>query len=251
MHPNAGDAAASDLGRQRRREPAVLLGFDPGGAKGDHFGWAVLRSALLPPLEVLASGNCSNARDAVHAALAFDRATSPIAAAAIDAPLSWVGHGGRQADETVRRAVAAAGCPSAAGTVQHLNSLRGACLVGGMMAALELRHQMPRLLLSESHPKALLWLLLPTRGTQPPGQGLLGAMRNWLTPFPPAAVSEHKRDAAIAGLSAWAMVNHPPGWVDLYSNEEGLYSPVASNLGYWMPKYDTGLQQTLTPRRRR
>ena len=33
------------------------------------------------------------------------------------------------------------------------------------------------------------------------------------------------------------MVHHPAGWVDLYGDEEGLFSPVASNLGYWMPQH--------------
>ena len=190
MHRKADDTASGRLGKRPGCQPEVLLGFDPGGAEGEHFGWAVLRCSPQPPLEVLASGNRSNARDAVHAAFAFvNRGASRIAAAAIDAPLSWVAHEGRQADQTVRLAVAAAGCPAAAGTVQHVNSLRGACLVGGMMAALELRQLLPNLLISESHPKALLWLLPLTNGTQAPGQGQLGAMPNWLAPVPALVVS--------------------------------------------------------------
>lgn len=246
MSRKAEDTETDWHGQEAGSESAVILGFDPGGAKGDHFGWAVLLCASLPPLEVLASGNRANAREAVHAALRqVNGPRSRIAAAAIDAPLSWVAHDGRQVDKIVRLSVVAAGCSTAAGTVQHVNSLQGACLVGGMMAALELRRQMPNLLISEAHPKALLWLLGPAnRAPLLPGQGKLGHMRDWLTFASASAISEHERDAAIGGLSAWAMVYHPHGWADLYCDEDDLYSPVASNLGYWMPKYDLALRST-------
>lgn len=220
--------------------PAVLLGFDPGGAEGNHFGWAVLRCKSIPPLEVIDVGQCSNARDAVQAALSVaDRQSSRIAAAAIDAPLAWVPHEGRQVDQRVRRQVAEASCPEPAGTVQHVNSLRGACLVGGIMAAVELRRRIPTLLISESHPKALIYLLSLANGILLPGQCKLSGMSDWLAPVSTKAASDHARDAAIAGLSAWAMVHQPPGWQDHYREEVALYSPVDSNLGYWMPRIES------------
>ena len=45
------------------------------------------------------------------------------------------------------------------GTVQQLNSLRGAALVQGLVAAMLLSQRVHGLPITETHPKAVLWLL--------------------------------------------------------------------------------------------
>ena len=134
----------------------LLLGLDPGG-KGA-FGWALAEDAPAWPLRVVRTGTADSAREALDAALGAAGST-PILAAGIDAPLHWVAEGDRAVDARLRKRIAELGAPHPAGTVQHVNSLRGACLVQGMAAALLLRERFPALPISEAHPKALLWLL--------------------------------------------------------------------------------------------
>jgi hypothetical protein len=194
---------------------SILLGFDPGGVNA--FGWCVARdSAQLPP-SVLATGVVSNARAAVAAALAAVPHGEVVLAAGIDAPLLWARSGSRHSDRFVRQAIARAGAPHPAGTVQDMNSLRGACLAQGILAALELREAISLLPLTEAHPKAL----------------------RWLCPHAAAVVarSEHERDAVIGAFTAWALIHKPPDWCDLYAEEVPFYTPLAPPLSYFMPRH--------------
>ena len=138
-----------------------------------------------------------------------------MAAVGIDAPLYWSREGSRRSDLAVRDAIRKAGAPHAAGTVQDVNSLRGACLVQGMLAALKLREIYPDLLITEAHPKALLWLY-------PTSKHVMGR-------------SEHERDALLAALAAAAAVRSEAGWRDLLLEEPDAYSPISSPLHYFMP----------------
>jgi hypothetical protein len=61
----------------------------------------------------------------------------------------------------------ARGAKTPSGTVQQLNSPRGAVLVQGLVAAMLLRERVHGLPITETHPKALLWLL----GTASPARG--------------------------------------------------------------------------------
>ena len=136
-------------------------------------------------------------------------------AAGVDAPLFYSRSGARYADTLVRDAIRDAGAPHSAGTVQHPNSLRGACLVQGLLAATELLDRFPCNPISESHPKALVWL---DEGAES------------LT-----APSEHERDAVIATLSAWACVSQPDTWCDLRPLEPAPFRPLGGPVSYWMP----------------
>jgi hypothetical protein len=72
-------------------------------------------------------------------------------------------------------------------------------------------HELP---ISESHPKALLWLAKIASPTVHHGNVLLGAIP-LLTAPPGLQAMEHQRDAAISALSAWAMIRRPwPGVLD-------------------------------------
>jgi predicted nuclease with RNAse H fold len=71
----------------------------------------------------------------------------------IDSPMWWSSSagGGRRVDSWLRKTY---GIHS--GTVQSVNSLRGAVIVQGIMLAMRLRERLPELPITESHPKALL-----------------------------------------------------------------------------------------------
>jgi hypothetical protein len=141
---------------------AIFVGLDPGGS--GKFGWAIVGDGSSLPLPVLASGVAGEARSAVARAISAVPAGEVVVAAGIDAPLIWARQGSRACDTVVRDAIRLAGAPNAQGTVQSPNSLRGACVVQGVLAGLELRERFPKLPITESHPKALLWLLPEVRG---------------------------------------------------------------------------------------
>ena len=73
-----------------------------------------------------------------------------IAAAGIDSPLFWVASGDRQADKRVRKGMKLFNAPNVGGTVQRVNSLRGACVVQGIMAAHLLLKETPAIRLTYS-----------------------------------------------------------------------------------------------------
>jgi len=153
----------------------------------------------------------------------------------IDAPLFWVATGDRKVDKIVRSELRKRRAESPGGTVQAVNSLRGACLIQGILTAMLLREAHPRLLITESHPKAILWLLEIANRNYHPGGVLLLSMPSFLLP-PDRQTADHERDAAIATLSAWAMAHQSQDWQDLYPEENLPFSPVALPLGYWVPR---------------
>jgi hypothetical protein len=209
----------------------TLLGFDPGGAGS--YGWCVLKDQATLPLSVHCMDVANNAQQAVEAALKAAESThGRVAAAGIDAPLLWVPAGDRNVDQIVRTRICDLGAPS--GTVQHVNSLRGACLVQGVLAALLLRRSLPEIQISESHPKALLWLIGTATPENPPSGIPLSQLHSHFDSVPDNP-SDHERDAALGALSAWAMVHRPAGWRDLYAQEDQAISPIANNLAYWLP----------------
>jgi hypothetical protein len=163
----------------------------------------------------LACGLSNNAHQAIHFALASIPEGATLVSAGIDAPLFWSKTGTRNADHTVRHAIKQAGAPHVSGTVQDINSLRGACLAQGMLAALELRDRYPELPITEAHPKALRWLL----------PNLLDI----------EADSEHERDAMLAAVSAWAAYKPSSDWEDLLAYEINSYTPVSMPVHYMMP----------------
>jgi hypothetical protein len=195
-----------------------FVGFDPGGDKA--FGWAALLSTPSG-LELLGTGTCSSAPDAVHSA----HKVSGVAPAgfATDAPLFWVASGDRKADSFVRKLVCSAGGRS--GTVSHVNSLRGACLVQGVQVTRLATAQWPSAKATEAHPKALLLL---DRGA-----------REFLSSVAGSVKTEHERDAAIAAYTAAAFINQTDGWHDLVLQERDPFFPGGSNAAYWFPRAKT------------
>ena len=108
----------------------------------------------------------------------------------IDCPLWWSSGkgGGRKADRWLRETYGIH-----PGTVQTVNALRGAVVVQGILLAMRVRARNPNVLITETHPKALLKAL---------------KLRDWkvaakhfrLDRKKPA--TEHERDAILSAVAA-------------------------------------------------
>ena len=206
----------------------LFLGFDPGGVRA--FGWSALSGNQLP-LQLIARGVANHAEGAVQAALAAIVQNS-VTASGIDAPMYWQPRGDRNVDQLVRTNIVQRG--SSGGTVNAVNSMRGACLIQGMMVAMLLRANIDQLPITESHPKALLWLLGIAQPGNPPAGIALGNLQQWIVGNV-AGASDHERDAALGALSAFAMTSAMVGWRDLYQQEVNPITPLNPPPGYWLP----------------
>ncbi len=192
-----------------------LIGLDPGGSKS--FGWALLRIDGAGVPEGIRTGLCTYATDALRSAAEATRATP--AAIGIDAPLYWVEEGDRLSDKRIRTSVCARKGKS--GTVGHVNSLRGACLVQGVLAARLAAQRWPSALVTEAHPKAL--------------RLIHRAAQSFLDDNHPNAGSEHERDAVLAAFAAWCAIRKVAGWRDLVRDERAPYFPGGHEVTYWFP----------------
>lgn len=206
------------------------LGFDPGGAGA--FGWCLASGSEDLPLTVVAHGIVNHSKQAVDKAVSEANQDEP-AAVGIDAPLFWRADGDRVVDSALRQKVVALG--GHGGTVNHVNSLRGACLVQGMIIATLLRRKWPELRLTESHPKAMLWMLKIAGLGMPVEEITLATLNQFFIGGDLIEVSDHERDAALGALSAWAMANKAEGWNNLYPQEKDPISPLDPPPEYWMP----------------
>jgi hypothetical protein len=204
-------------GAGRRPERMLVLGFDPGGLK--RFGWCVAEPTLHGKLRLRKWGVADDAAAAVETALKPIPEAGPAVAAGIDSPLFWVPSGSRCADKTIRDALTALGARNTGGTVQEVNSLRGACLAQGIMTAHLLRKSAPAIRITESHPKALLWLLKVASKHRPAAEVRMSHLRDVIT-CESEALSEHERDAALGAFAAWAMVTKRANWRDLFQDED-------------------------------
>jgi hypothetical protein len=208
----------------------IYIGFDPGG--NDNFGWAVcLSEGKL--LRVIDAGLAGQAKAAVNQAISAFPKYGNLVGAGIDAPLFWTEDGCRHVDELVRHAIQMLGARFSGGTVQHVNSLRGACLVQGILTAKLLHDHLPHIVLTEAHPKALLYLL-----------GIAGVERNpasitfaHLSEFVAcdANIGEHERDSVLAAITASAQKMGRQGWINLFEKEPAPIVPFGYPVSYWMP----------------
>lgn len=207
-----------------------ILGFDPGG-KGN-FGWSVCRidgDKLRRPAETGLATDAQDAIDRVERSIKKLSNGLPegprVLAAGIDAPMFWsITGGNRIVDVIVREALKNKGFPGATGgTVQDVNSLRGACLVQGILLGKYLHETYPTLEITEAHPKALEHLLKES------GQS------GKINPLMEGLVGAHERDATLAAFAAWSMHQRSPGWQDLRSSEENPVQPFDTPVSYWMP----------------
>jgi hypothetical protein len=209
----------------------IYLGFDPGGV--DKFGWAACYSEG-DILRLIASRKAGNAKEAVSQALSTVPIKGIIVSAGIDSPLFWTENGDRYVDELVRRAIQKLGAPNPGGTVQNLNSLRGACLVQGVLTTKLLHDQLPQIAITESHPKALLYLLGIANEKIRPATVTVNDLSSYVI-FDSDQVGEHERDSVLAAITAFAQRRKPRGWINLFERERKPVIPFDYQVSYWMP----------------
>jgi hypothetical protein len=209
----------------------IYLGFDPGGE--NRFGWAVC-SSNDGELKVICTGIADHAKGAVAAAVSKIPENGNVNGVGIDAPLFWITNGGRRVDEVVRDAINQLGAPYPGGTVQQVNSLRGACLVQGVLVGKLLRDLFPSLVITESHPKALLYLLGIAHRQRNPNEVAIKYLSE-LVISENVNLLEHERDAVLGALSSWAGYEKHQGWRDLFKEEVNPVVPFNFRVSYWMP----------------
>ena len=210
----------------------LILGFDPGGkdkGKGK-FGWSICSTDngnLQPPLETGLATNARNALLQVQQALGrySPHGDVPVLAAGVDAPMFWSDNGSRTVDDVLRKALRDKQFPTPGGTVQQVNSLRGACLVQGMLVGKYL-HETWVLPITEAHPGAMEYLLRYS------DQHKVTRMVEHVTA---GIANGDQRDATLAAVVAWGMLHQPPGWRDLYPLERHPVQPFDTPVSYWMP----------------
>lgn len=193
----------------------TFIGIDSGGIKA--FGWRAMYVAFPKLLKSrIETGTYSSPSEAIPEIEKLCE-TQPIAAG-IDAPLYRARNGERKSDQIIREAVTKAGGSSS--TVSHVNSLRGACLVQGVLSAVALTEKWPQISITESHPKALLSIWSDTAE-------LIGHFE---------FTTDHERDAALGAYAAFAFMAKWPGWIDLLGIEESYFIPSGKTISYWFPK---------------
>ena len=210
----------------------IFLGFDPGGrgrcrskncdgncGRGN-FGWSICAShnqdAGCLCLKVIKSGVSCSAKGVLDAVTAYLSKCLPegnVRAAGIDAPLFYNYTGeDRTVDKIIRKRLG-----ENHSTVIPVNSLKGACLVQGVLLADQI-HQVFKWPITEVHPGALRRL-----DSCMPGR-IRGLPSN-----------EHQRDAAFAAYAARAMCREEEGWRDLFPKEPAPIVPLNVRVSYWMP----------------
>lgn len=193
----------------------TYIGIDPGGIGA--FGWCVIGTQARGELEVLASGTCSEVSQVI-CSISQHTKDEP-SSAGIDAPLYWVLGKERVSDRRIRRMVMQNGGRSA--TVGHVNSLRGACLVQGILSAVALRNRWPDISITETHPKALLavWPAISEHVKS----------RQFAT--------EHERDAFLGAYAAWYSTESRNEWVNwLKEEDDEVFLPSGFEVAYWFPR---------------
>ncbi|MBI4937823.1 MAG: hypothetical protein HY846_06335 [Nitrosomonadales bacterium] len=119
--------------------------------------------------------------------------------AGIDAPLFWQ-PSGREIDRELH--------------ALHLNSLRGGCLVQGLLVGRALKATFPKIRLTEAYPARLT---------------------NYLENFQMAWGNEHERDACLAAIAAWAMIERREDWRNRIPVENNAIWMPIGEVEYWLP----------------
>lgn len=95
------------------------------------------------------------------------------------------------------------------------------------MLAHLLRRNVPDIRLTESHPKALLWLLQIANGRRSVRDVAISDLREFVG-LDEHSVSEHARDAVLGAIGAFAMLREAPGWRDLAPEDHDPFMPAGA-----------------------
>lgn len=103
------------------------------------------------------------------------------------------------------------------------------------MAAMLFRRRHMAIPLTESHPKAMLWLLRKAVPGRPTRDVALADLSEYFSGELHNAC-DHERDAALATHSAFATTTPMEGWENLYTREINPIAPFDPMPGYWLPR---------------
>ena len=219
-----------------------ILGFDPGGENA--FGWSVCKfdGDETAFLRAGVANDHQEARCAVEKKLCQLReqyGNLEVLGAGIDAPLLWSKKRHRNIECLIREELGKTTFQGDVNkTVQHVNSLRGACTVQGVLLATRLHDEYPKAKITEAHPRALRYLLRH-RDAHLQLEELLSDLKEGRKNASTKAKCErfnHKLDATTAAYAAWASHREPDGWSNLYCLEPDLEQPFCTpDIEYWMP----------------
>ena len=206
-------------------EAGIVLGFDPGGR--GNFVWSVCLTDGGNLLTVSKTGLGGDAEDVIGKVRiemeSLGLSGGKVLAAGIDAPMFWGGKGNREIDDLISKEIKKGGSSGKGKPrVLAVNSLWGSVVVQGLLLANRL-YQMYEPKITETHPKALLYLLGELKQDVDINQLIEGLG------------SEHERDAVISAYAAWAMLNGFGGWRDIYLDEPDPVLPFGTPVSYWMP----------------
>lgn len=207
-----------------------FVGFDPGGRK--KFGWCVL--TMEDGHETIKSGVVDDAEAAIEKV--DDELDGVVPrCVGIDAPLYWISRGDRKADQAVREMYfSSKGVPGLknehlkATKVLAVNSLRGACLVQGLLVANMCMERWDSAEITECHPKALLHVSMAARDF---------VERSGMVEID--GDDDDERDAALAAFAAY-FGREENKWEDLLKKEEQrpIFPLGLKDVHYWFPSLD-------------
>ena len=206
-------------------DASIVLGFDPGGR--GNFGWSVCLTDggnLLTRSKTGLGGDAEDVIGNVRMAMeSLELSGVKVLAAGIDAPMFWGGKGNREIDALIGKEINKGGSAGKGKPrVLAVNSLWGSVVVQGLLLANRL-YQMYEPKITETHPKALLYLLGELKQDGEMNQLIAGLG------------SEHERDAVVSAYAAWAMLDGFGGWRDIYLDEPDPVLPFDIPVSYWMP----------------
>lgn len=205
----------------------IFIGYDPGG--NDKHGVAVLDVEDGRPVHA-ESALVETAEKAIRW---FSNRVEQPAAIGVDTLTCWsTGPSGwRPADRWLKERY-----PDVQGSVASSNSLYGSMSINGMATLVALREAIPKLLVTETHPKVLHWHMVqrPYDFTSNQ-QGMLESLAARLG-FQFTCASDHEWDAVLSALAA---VRGASGqWTrDLHQlptmPDERLISPCGETKYFW------------------
>src|SRR5208337_5591990 len=99
------------------------------------------------------------------------------------------------------------------------------CLIQGILvASLCQQIKSQDISITESHPKALLWLLGRATRDRRPGDIDLSDLREFVKGGKIASANDHERDAVLGAVTAYAMESRLSGWQNLYPRETNPFT---------------------------
>ena len=107
-----------------------------------------------------------------------------------------------------------------------------------MIAGLRILERFGDLLVTESHPKALLWLLGYARPGKAAAEVDAEALCECIRFREDWKFNPHERDAALCALTSWAQASRQASWKDISTKDEDSdkLTLLPKLPAYWMPE---------------